>query len=84
VIDGTPDKVTKAARSSVEDMKLDDVGSNSTAIDGKVTARTAQGQNVTIDIEQAGDNVSKVTVRVGDTGDQAVSQEIIDRIKNNV
>jgi hypothetical protein len=46
-----------------------------------VTANTAQGTSVTIDIKEAGDNVSKVTIHVGATGDDAVSQQLVDRIK---
>jgi hypothetical protein len=83
MIDGRPDKVTKAATASVNDMKLTDVISTGTTIDGKVMAKDAQKDDVEIDIEQAGENVSKVTVRVG-TGDEAVSHEILDRIKKNL
>jgi hypothetical protein len=84
MVDSTPDKVTAAAKSAVQDMQLTNVNSTATAIDGKVTAETAQGQDVTIDVAQAGDNISKVTVRVGATGDDAVSQQIIDKIKKDL
>jgi len=84
MVNAAPDKVTNAAAASVKDMKLMDVVSNSTKIDGKVTAKTAQNDVVTIKVEQAGDNVSKVTIRVGTTGDEAVSKQILDRIKQNL
>jgi hypothetical protein len=84
MVDASPDKVTSAATASVKDMKLLDVTSDSTKIDGKVTAKTAQDEAVTIDIEQAGENISKVTIRVGSTGDEAVSKQILDRIKKNL
>jgi len=84
MVDAAPLKVTKAARSSVEDLKLADIDSFATAVDGKVTAKTAQGQDVRIDVEEAGDNVSRVTVHVGATGDEDISQKIIDRIRKNV
>jgi hypothetical protein len=84
MMNGSPDKVTQAAKASVKDMKLMDVTSNGTKIDGKVTARNAQNDVVTINIDQAGDNVSKVTVRVGTTGDEVVSKQILDRIKKNL
>jgi hypothetical protein len=83
MVDGRPDKVTKAATESVQDMKLTDIVSTGTTIDGKVMAKDAQSDNVEIDIEQAGDNVSKVTVRVG-AGDEAISHQILDRIKKNL
>jgi hypothetical protein len=84
MVDGRPDKVTAAAQKAAADLKLLDIVGNGTKIDGKVTARTAQGDTVTIDIEQAGDNVSKVTIRVGATGDDAVSKQLVDRIKSDM
>jgi hypothetical protein len=82
-VDSSPDKVTTAAYKACEDLKLSNInsGSGGSKVDGEVTATTAQGENVTIDIKQNGDNVSKVTIRVGATGDNAVSEQLIDRIK---
>lgn len=84
MIDGSPDKVTAAAQKAADDLKLTDIVGNGTTVDGKVTAKTAQGDVVTIDIEQAGQNVSKVTIRVGATGDDAVSKQLVDRIKSHL
>ena len=82
-IDARPDKVTTAAYKACEDLKLSNInsGSGGSTVDGEVTANTAQGTSVTIDIKEAGDNVSKVTIHVGATGDDAVSQQLVDRIK---
>jgi hypothetical protein len=79
-----PDKVTSAASKACEDLKLVNINSTGTAVDGKVTAQTAQGQDVTIDIAQAGDEVSTVTIRVGATGDEAVSKQLVDHIKSHL
>jgi hypothetical protein len=84
MIDSTPDKVTVAAQKADADLKLLDIVGNGTAIDGHVSAKNAQGDDVTIDIAQAGDNVSKVTIRVGATGDDAVSKQLVDRIKDHL
>jgi Protein of unknown function (DUF3568) len=84
MIDSSPDKVTTAAQKAAEDLKLADIAAQGTKIDGQVTARNAQGDDVTINIEQAGDNVSKVTIRVGATGDEAVSKELVDHIKSHL
>ena len=84
MIDGPPDKVTNAAKKAADDLKLTEIVANGTTIDGKVTAKTAQGDAVTIDIAQAGENVSKVTIRVGVTGDDAVSKQLVDRIKSHL
>jgi len=84
MIDSSPDKVTVAAQKAAGDLNLLDIAGNGTKIDGKVTARTAQGDAVTIDIEQAGDNVSKMTIHVGATGDEAVSKQLVDRTKSHL
>jgi hypothetical protein len=84
MIDGPPDKVTAASQKAANDLKLTDIVGTSTKVDGKVTANTAQGDAVTIDVAQAGDNVSKVTIRVGITGDDAVSKQLVDRIKSHL
>ena|ERR1044071_2029692 len=84
MVDASPDKVAKAAKNAVDDLKLMYVASTATKVDGKVTARTAQNETVTIDIEQAGENVSKVNIRVGTVGDEAVSKQILDRIKHHL
>jgi hypothetical protein len=78
--------VTTAAYKACEDLKLSNInsGSGGSTVDGEVTATTAQGENVTIDIKQNGDNVSKVTIRVGAAGDDAVSQQLVDRIKSHL
>jgi len=76
--------VTVAAQKAAADLGLLDIVGNGTAIDGKVTAKNAQGDAVTIDIEQAGQNVSKVTIRIGATGDDAVSKQLVDRINSHL
>src|ERR1700733_8943332 len=81
LVNASPDRVTNAAAASLKDMKLLNITSDSTKIDGKVTATTAQNDPVTINVEQAGDNISKVSIRVGSTGDEVVSKQILDRIK---
>jgi hypothetical protein len=83
-VDGTPDRVTSAAQKACNDMKLLDVNGAGTSIDGKVTARTAQGDAVAINVEQAGENVSKVSIHVGLTGDEAVSRQLVDRIRSHL
>jgi len=83
-VDSTPDKVTAAAQKAAADLNLTEIVANGTSVDGKVTAKDAQGDVVTIDVEQAGDSVSKVTIHVGTTGDESVSKQLIDRIKSHL
>lgn len=75
---------TAAARKAVESLKLTSVTSQATSIDGIVTARTAQGDDVTISIDREGDDVSKVSIRVGTWGDEATSLSIIEKMRETI
>jgi hypothetical protein len=80
----TPDKVTEAAHKACNDLNLQYISVSGTSVDGKVTAQTAQGQNVNIEVAEAGDNVSKVSIRVGATGDEDISKQLMDKIKDHL
>jgi hypothetical protein len=84
MIDSSPDKVTVAAQKAANDLNLLNVIGNGTAVDGRVTAKDAQGDDVTIDIEQAGQNVSQVKIRIGVTGDESISKQLVDRIRSHL
>ncbi len=75
---------TAAARKAVESLKLTSVTSQATAVDGIVTARTAQGDDVKISIDRDGDNVSKVSIRVGTWGDESTSLSIIEKMRETI
>ena len=83
-VNGPPNKVTVAAQKAAADLQLSDIVANGTDVDGKVTAKEAQGEVVTIDIDQAGDNVSKVTIHIGTTGNEVVSKQLIDKINSRL
>jgi len=83
-VKGAPDKVTSAARKAAGDLNLTDIDGHNSTVDGQVTAKTAQGDTVTINIAQAGENVSTVTIHIGTTGDEAVSKQLVDRINSHL
>ena len=83
-VDVSPEKATNAAEKALKQLDLLQVASSHTTVDGHATAKTAQNDDVTVNIEQAGDNVSKVSVRVGGAGDSALSSQIIEKIKGNL
>ena len=84
LIAATPEEVTGAAKSVVEEMKLILVSAESTGLDGKVVARTAQDKNVKIVITRQDNNVSHISIRVGSLGDTAASMLILDRVKERL
>jgi hypothetical protein len=83
-VDSTPDKVTEAAGKACADLKLTDIASSATMVDGKVTAKLSDGNDVAINVEQAGDGVSKVSIHVGVSGDEAVSKQLVEKIRSHL
>lgn len=83
-IDARPDKVANAAKQALEDMALKNITVSSTKVDGKLEATTAQNDKVTVKIDQAGENVSEVSIRVGAFGDEAISKQIISKTKDHL
>ncbi len=83
-VSAAPDKVTTAAQKACADLKLNNINGNGTKVDGQVTAQTADGKDVTISIAQAGEDVSKVTIRVGAAGDESISKQLVDRINSHL
>ena len=84
MIDATPPQVTAAAQEVLNQMKLLGVEAESTDLDGKVTARTAQDKTVTVRVEKQSSHVSRMRVRVGRLGDQAISITILEKIKEKL
>ena len=75
-----PEQVTEAAKAAVDELKLILISSESTEMDGKIVARTAQDRRVDITIEKEAEDVSRVHVRVGFFGDEDVSMTILEGI----
>ncbi len=83
-VNAAPEKATKSAEKALNQLKLLNVSVSLTKIDGRVTAKTAQNDDVSVNIEQAGSNVSRVSVRVGASGDGMISKQIFDKIKDDL
>ena len=80
----SPAAVTEAGKEVLTDMDLIIISSNSTAIDGRVVARTAQDVKVRVDSEKIGEDVSEVFIRVGTLGDPDLSLAVLTEIKKKL
>ena len=77
LIAANPPQIIEAAKLAVEEMKLILISSN----DEQVIARTAEDQKVTITVQPEGENISRVSVRVGTYGSEQTSLLILEKIK---
>ena len=80
-IDADPHQITAAAKAVAEELSLNEISANATALDGIVTAQTAREKKVKIKITSRGANVSKVAIAVGTFGDEAIGIDLFQRIE---
>lgn len=74
------EKTTEAAADVLEEMKLTDVKSKSTGVDGEASGKMADGTTVNVSVKKEGSG-SEVTVRVGTLGDSKLGADIASKIK---
>ena len=83
-LEANPRQLTEVAERTLADMGLSIISSQSTAVDGQIVARTAQDRRVTLHISEESDDLSKLTIRVGTFGDEAVSLALLKRIERRL
>lgn len=80
----SPQAVATAAAETLEAMDLILISNQATGVDGRVVARTARDDSVTVDVKSGGQNVSNVEIRVGSFGNEAMSLTILEGIQQRL
>lgn len=84
-LDGTVnagfEKAVRAANAAVDELKFAKVSEKKDGLLTILVARNTADKRIEIRVEQAGDAVSKVKIRVGIFGDEALSLAVLDKIK---
>jgi len=80
----TPDRVVEAAEAALQELEFKLVSATGTKLDGRVKARTAQGKDILITVEKEGEDVSKVSVKVGTLGDETISHAILEKTEEKL
>jgi len=85
VVESTPDRVIEAAEEAANEMQLEILSSRKTTIDGRLECQTANEKRVLIRTETAGENVTRLSIKVGSgLGDEALSLRILNVIRENL
>lgn len=74
----------KASDRAIKQLEFAKVSEKKDALTANLVARTAQDKKIEIDLAKVGDTVTKVKIRVGVFGDEAVSMAILEKIKQNL
>ncbi len=78
------EKTVRAANVAVKDLAFVKVSENKDALLVTIVARNADDKKIQIKLESVSANVTKVNIRVGTFGDEALSLAIMDKIKANL
>lgn len=83
-VDAPIEKVGNAATATMTEMKFSLISSKVDVVSGVIVARTAQDVKVEILLKKITEKSTKVSIRVGVFGDQALSQQIYDALRKNL
>ena len=84
VIDADTKTVTAASEKAMKEMELYVVSSSATGLDGRIDGRTAGDTKVVVVVKHYGENLSKVSVRVGNFGNSVMQDELLEKIRENI
>ena len=83
-LDYSVEEVGFAATTAVNNLKFNNVLSRVDVVSGEVNAETAQGTDIDILIDKISERITRVSIRVGAFGDEAVSRLILDEIERTL
>ena len=83
-LDQPVEPVGAAATRAMGDLKFALVSSKVDAVSGEIIARTALDVKIAIVLKRLSDRSTRVDIRVGVFGDQAISQQVLEQIKKNL
>lgn len=80
-VDGTMDRAWTASQAALKELQMPVTTEEKDARNGKLTARGAGDKKVTLRVKKVTGTSTEIGVRVGLWGDEAMSREILDKIK---
>ena len=75
------DQTFAATQRALAAMDLAKISDHKTGLDAQLVSRTALDKRVEIKLERVSDKLTKVRIRVGVIGDEALSLAILDKVK---
>ena len=81
LLNASPQKVIQASENVMKEQEFHIASSDATGVDGKIVAHTALDKEIAITVKRESDTSSKISIRVGSFGDQAMSRDLYEKIK---
>ena len=83
-VDGTLDRVWTASEAALKELEMPVTGQEKDGLQGKLTARGAGDKKVTIQVKKVTGTTTEIGIRVGTWGNEAMSREVLDKIKKHL
>src|SRR6185369_2545361 len=83
-LDGGVEQAASATNAAVQQLAFFKVSERQDALNDTIVARTASDKRVEIRLEGVSSALTKVKIRVGAFGDEALSRAILDKMKANL
>ena len=84
VLNARPQAVAAASAEAAKQMELTVTSNNASSLDARVVARTASDTPVVVDVKSHGPDASRVSIRVGRFGDDALQSTLLEKIRQNL
>lgn len=78
------DAVYRASQRALAQLEFAKISENKSAIDAQLVSRTALDKKVEITLSKPTENATKVAIRIGVFGDEALSMAVLEKIKANL
>ena len=78
------DTAYNATKKALTQLKLSITKDNKDATSATIVARDAEDKKITVRLTEAGDNITKISIRIGVFGDKTKSEQIYQQIKKNL
>lgn len=83
-LDGNLSQTDTAVSKALKKLELISINHSKTALEATHTSRNSKDEKITIDLEKLTEKTTKVFIKVGTFGDEAMSHRILEKIKENL
>jgi hypothetical protein len=81
---GKVEAVDTATNTALQQLQFAKISEGKSTVDASIVARTGQDKKIEIKLDRTADNLTRVRIRVGTFGDEALSRLTLDKIKSNL
>ncbi|MCH2207234.1 MAG: DUF3568 domain-containing protein [Lentisphaerales bacterium] len=83
-VDGNLDQVDAAVAKALKNLELVKMSHSKTTLEATHTSRNAKDQKISVELEKLTEKTTKIFIKVGNFGDEAMSYRILEGVKENL